>query len=326
MPGQDRSRPAAPPPRVSVILTVYKRTEYLRGALESVLAQSYSDYEIIIADDSGTAASRQIVSAYDSHPRLKYLANAATVGVSASLVGAVRSAQGEFMAILNDDDTWESELLAELVRPLLADENRAMAFSDHWVMDEAGQIDQDRTDEWSSGAGRLTLGEGVVSRGGELCLKNGGFPVATSAVFRKNAVDWSLVVPEVSGAYDYWLACLLAASGRPIYYVPKRLARYRIHPTMETLRRSHDKGENLVYIFATLRKRGCFREFDDLLKRKLSDALFAVGRDKLYFNRATEARSHFWRCFLLTYRPGALLRVFAAYLPRQVRAHLVDTL
>jgi glycosyltransferase involved in cell wall biosynthesis len=313
------------PPRVSIIVTVYKRTEYLAEALDSVMAQSYPDYEVVVADDSGTAASRQIVGAHGSLPRLRYVANPATMGVSASLVGAVRLAQGEFIAILNDDDAWESDLLAELVPPLLADESRAMAFSDHWVMDEAGRVDRTHTEEWSSGAGRLALEAGVVARSDEFCVKNGGFPVATSAVFRKDAIDWSLVVPEVSGAYDYWISFLLAASGSPIYYVPKRLARYRIHSTMETLRRSHDKGENLVYIFATLRKRGCFREFDDVLRRKLSDALFAVGRDKLYFNRAREARSHFCRCFFLTYRLGALLRVFAAYLPRQVRAHLVDT-
>lgn len=278
-------------PRVSVILTVYKRTEYLQEALESVLAQSYTDYEVVVADDSGTAASSPIVSAYGSLPHLRYVANPATVGVSASLVGAVRLAQGQYIAILNDDDAWESNLLAELVRPLLADDNRVMAFSDHWVMDEAGRIDRTRTEESASEAGRRALGAGVVPRSDEFCVKNGGFPVATSAVFRRNAVDCSLVVPEVSGAYDYWISFLLAASGSSIYYIPNRLARYRIHPTMETLRRSHDKGENLVYIFATMRKRGYFREFDDVLRQKLSDALFAAGRDKLYFNRAKEART-----------------------------------
>jgi glycosyltransferase involved in cell wall biosynthesis len=290
--------------------------------LQSALAQCYKDYEIIVADDSGTAASREIVAKYQSE-RVKFLANAETLGIAGSVVRAVQHACGQYVAILNDDDVWEKEFLAELVPPLLDDGNRVMAFSDHWVVDGAGRIDPLLTEEWSSGAGRAALAQGVVPRPDELWILHGGFPVATSAVFLKSAVDWSLVDPKVTGAYDYWIAGLLAASRRPIFYVPKRLARYRVHATMETVRRAHDKGENLVYIFTTLRECGWFAEFDGVLRRKLSDALFTVGRDKLYFNHMSEARRCFWHSFLLTYRIGALLRALAATMPNVVRTRII---
>ena len=65
----------------SVILTVYKRTEYLAEALRSVLDQSFPDFEIIVADDSGTAAAREIVANCGDLDRVKYLPNPTTLGV-----------------------------------------------------------------------------------------------------------------------------------------------------------------------------------------------------------------------------------------------------
>jgi glycosyltransferase involved in cell wall biosynthesis len=313
-------------PRVSVILTVYKRTEFLSNALNSVLAQSYANCEIIIADDSGSGASREIVAAFGQPERVKYLANAATMGVAASLVQAVGQARGEFVTILNDDDVWEKDFLAELVAPLEADPQRVLAFCDHWLMDEGGQIDGALSETWSANFERSHLPEGVVRGAADFCVIKHGIPIAVASVFRKDAFDWSLVSSDVTGAYDYWISCLLAATGRPIYYVPKRLARWRMHEGMETRRRSHDKGENLVYIFSVMCERGWFPELDAALKAELAEALFVVGRDKLHFHRVQEARSHFWRCFVLCFRPGALAGVAVTFLPGFIRKTLREFL
>ena len=89
---------------VSVILTVYKRTEYLAEALRSALNQFFPDFEIIVADDSGTAAAREIVANFGDGGRVKYLSNPTTLGVARSLVRAVGEARGRYIAILNDDD------------------------------------------------------------------------------------------------------------------------------------------------------------------------------------------------------------------------------
>src|SRR5947207_260979 len=215
-------------PRVSIILTVYKRTNYLPEALNSVLAQSYRDFEILVADDSGTASSREIVSAC-TDPRVRYLPNQTTLGIARSLVRAADQARGEFIAILNDDDVWEKEFLTELVTPLQSEARCVAAFADHWVMDETGRIDPALSDAWSASTSRLTLAGGFVSDLAEFTIANAGIPIAGAALFRKDAVDWSLLVPEVSGAYDYWISCLLVAFGGAIYHVPKRLARYRVH-------------------------------------------------------------------------------------------------
>jgi len=75
-----------------------------------------------------------------------------------------------------------------------------------------------------------------------------------------------------------------------------------------------------------LRERGWFPELDAALKAELAEALFAVGRDKLHFDRTREARSYFWRCFLLSLRPGAFAGVVVSFLPGSARAGLKECL
>ena len=310
-------------PRVSIIVTVYKRTEYLAEALESAFAQSYRDFEIIVVDDSGTAAAKNIVTACGHAEQVKCLPNPKTLGVALSIVRAVEHARGDFIAILNDDDIWESDLLAELVAPLEADPSCVLATSDHWIMDTGGRIDVGLSESWSLDFGRASLPKGIVTNAAEFAVVKGGPAINITSVFRKDVVDWSLLVPEVSGAYDYWISCLLAATGRPIYYVPKRLARWRVHVEMETRRRSHDKGEDLIYIFATLREQGWFPELGSAIRAKLAESLFAAGRNKLHFGHSREARRHFWRSFLVGFRPLALAGVVGTFLPRSLRIWLL---
>ncbi|MFL6462872.1 MAG: hypothetical protein ACJ73N_00490, partial [Bryobacteraceae bacterium] len=138
----------------------------------------------------------------------------------------------------------------------------------------------------------------------------------------KEAVDWSLLVPKVGGAYDYWIGCLLATTGRPIYYTPERLGRWRIHEGMETARPDHNKRENSVYIYSTLLERNFFPELKPLLHAKLAETLFATGRDKLDFGRVREARLAFWQCFCRAGNPQALIRLLATFLPEALRRRL----
>src|SRR5262249_25354046 len=126
-------------PRVSVILTVYKRTNYLADALNSVLVQTYENFEVIVADDSGTAASRDIVAGHKD-ARVRYLPNPTTLGITRSLVRAANQARGQLISVLNDDDVWTKDLLAELTIPFQREAGCVASFADHWVMDENGRI------------------------------------------------------------------------------------------------------------------------------------------------------------------------------------------
>lgn len=312
-------------PHVSVIVTCYTRTKYIAEALRSVLAQSYQDYEILVADDSGTAAAREIVAGFGQRKRIRYLAHDKTLGVASSIVGTVMQTRGELIAILNDDDSWDPRLLEKLVTAIEADPRRVLATSDHWIMDANGNIVDDLSESWSANFGRSELSEGVIRNQAQFVV-SGGPAINITSVFRKQAIDWSLLVPKISGAYDYWIGCLLAATRRPIYYIPERLGRWRIHEGMETARRAENKHENLVYIYSALLQRDFFHELKPVLNSRLAEALFATGRDKLHFGRVREARFAFWQCFCRSGSLQALVQLLATFLPDVVRSRLKQAL
>src|SRR5687768_14196360 len=120
-------------PLVSVIMPTYQRVPYLLKALESALAQTYPNMEILVTDN---AASSEVAGLVDSYkdPRVRYRHNGGNIGLMGNSLAAYREARGEFVASLHDDDMWEPTLLEELVPPLEADPTLALSFSDHWVI------------------------------------------------------------------------------------------------------------------------------------------------------------------------------------------------
>lgn len=100
----DLSRSRTPTPRVSVIMPVYNTARYLRGMVESVLGQSFRDFELVAVDDGSTDESPAILrefAARDERVRV-FLANHA--GYGAALHQASRAARGEFLVIVDSDD------------------------------------------------------------------------------------------------------------------------------------------------------------------------------------------------------------------------------
>ena len=304
-----------------VIVTVYNRTQFLRQALQSALDQTFDSFEIIVTDDSGSDAIKLICDSFQDS-RIRYRTNSATVGVALNLRAAINEARGKYIAILNDDDAWEPEFLEKLSTPLEQNSNRVLAFSDHWIMSENGQIDVKKTDDNTVHYGRKTLADGEITDLGDFVLEKNGVPLAMASVFRKDAIDLELLVKDVSGAYDFWISCLLAASRQPAYYVSERLTRYRIHGAMETGRKAPDKSENMVFIYHKLIDLGAFPNKNYLLTSRYSQALYRVGRDNLLFNHVRDARVHFLQSLKVAKSSKTIISLLVTYLPKQLRRAL----
>jgi glycosyltransferase involved in cell wall biosynthesis len=273
--------PVSDAPLVTVLVTVHKRIDFLGQALRSVLTQTFTNYEVLVADDSGTGAAQTVCASFADDRRVQYCPNPQTLGVAASLRLAIERSRGRYIAILNDDDLWEPQFLAQLLRPLEEDNRRVLAFGDHWMMSEDGTVDVDASNRNTERYGRSTLPEGDLADAETFVLLQNGVPLAMGSLFRRAALDPRLLVPQVAGAYDFWISCLLAASAQRFYYVPARLTRYRVHPRMETARRSPDKSACLVFIFKTLLERNYFPARRSYLRRRLQRARLRVAKDHL---------------------------------------------
>jgi glycosyltransferase involved in cell wall biosynthesis len=104
------------PPLVSVVVTVYNRIRFLRFALQSILEQTFRSFEIIVTDDANSPETRSICDSF-RQLKIRYRFNASPLGVAQNLRVAISQTRGRYIAILNDDDTWETRLPGTLGGP-----------------------------------------------------------------------------------------------------------------------------------------------------------------------------------------------------------------
>lgn len=93
------------PPRFSVVIPTYRRDELLAEALGSVLAQTFTDFELIVVDDAASESAERVVLATED-PRVHYSRNDRGGGGAGTRNAGVDRAKGEWVAFLDDDDLW----------------------------------------------------------------------------------------------------------------------------------------------------------------------------------------------------------------------------
>ncbi len=148
-------------PRVSVLMPTYKQDAFIVRALDSLLAQTFPDWELIVVDDGSPDRTGELVARYLSDPRIRYVRNARNAGLGACLNLATGQARGEYLAYLPSDDVYFVDHLERLVATLDADPDLYLAYGG--VQLGFSSISYD--DEWVHAA--TLRGDEVVGREAE---------------------------------------------------------------------------------------------------------------------------------------------------------------
>lgn len=120
-------------PRVSVIIPTYNRAEYIADAIRSVQAQTYTDYEIIVADDGSTDNTVEIVAQF---PDVRFVPLTHQGTPAATRNRSVPYAKGDLIAFLDSDDLFLPEKLQRQVTILVANPACAVVYSDAFCFDQ----------------------------------------------------------------------------------------------------------------------------------------------------------------------------------------------
>ncbi|MET7259408.1 glycosyltransferase family 2 protein [Dyadobacter fermentans] len=208
------------PPLISIALCTYNGSAFLREQLDSVLAQRYTHWELVVVDDFSTDATRSILEEYaerDVRIRLHY--NEQNLGYNKNFEKALGLCRSELIAICDQDDIWQREKLEKQVR-LIGD--HTLVYHDSEFIDAGGQSMNrrisDKLNFYRGNSPEVFLFLNCVS--------------GHSILMKKQVLQQSLPFPE-RFHYDQWLAFNAACLGS-IDFIPETLVRYRQHSSNNT--------------------------------------------------------------------------------------------
>ncbi|OJI09298.1 MAG: hypothetical protein COV08_01725 [Candidatus Vogelbacteria bacterium CG10_big_fil_rev_8_21_14_0_10_49_38] len=103
-------------PRVSINLPAYNRASFLPATIESVLKQSFTDWELLIFDDGSTDNTKEVLIPFLTDPRINYHKNETNLGICRTRNLALQASRGQYVAVLDSDDLWlDSDKLKQQV-------------------------------------------------------------------------------------------------------------------------------------------------------------------------------------------------------------------
>jgi len=127
------------PPRVSVVMATYNYGQYIAQAIQSVMKQTYTDWELLIVDDGSPDDTPEVVRPYLADPRLHYHRQENRGQPQAKNVG-IRLSRGNLIAFLDADDAWLPTKLAKQVALFDADPELGVAYTSLQRMNAEGQL------------------------------------------------------------------------------------------------------------------------------------------------------------------------------------------
>jgi len=125
---------------ISVVLTTFRRPDKLKKAIESVLNQSYEDFELIIVDDNSKDGTEELVSRFNDK-RIVYIKRTKNFGCDTKPKNeGILASKGDYIAFLDDDNTFRPDHLALLLKAIKEDDKFGVVYGDRWLIDDTQRI------------------------------------------------------------------------------------------------------------------------------------------------------------------------------------------
>lgn len=286
-------------PKVSIIIPAYNCEDFILETIESILSQTYKDYEIIVVNDGSTDRTAEILQRYGNKIRYIYQPNG---GTCKAVNTGILNAKGDYIAFIDHDDGWLPDKLSLQVSLLEKNRTLGLVYSDAYLL---------KNESFASPTAqsiRAFCQWGSPRRGKifqDLFLNN--FIVSSSVVVRKECfekVGMFQTSAQPVEDYDRWLRI---AANYEIDYIDKPLAKYRTHD------RCHSK-DSVVDTEARIRvTTGILNSYHvdkKIANRQLFLLYYSLAKAYLYRVELQPAREN----FLLALRFGYSFKTWLLYI------------
>lgn len=257
---------------VSIVLPTYNGQKYIRESIQSIIQQTYEDWELIIIDDCSTDDTNKIAREYERlDKRIRVIKNDKNLRLPASLNKGFNAARGEFLTWTSDDNLYKNNAIERLVKSLLENRQYGMVFSRMEYIDANGKSKGFSSD---------------ITNEKELYYHNivGASFMYTRRVYEEIG-DYN-IDKFLMEDYDYWLRILKVAK---IKYLPEILYQYRQHEGSLTETRNRQMLEGKIELLKEQLMVGQLdKETCRMIYKELAEASFSLDQYhqmKEYFNR-----------------------------------------
>lgn len=203
-------------PRVSIVVPSYNHARYVPQCVESVLAQTMPDWELIVVDDQSTDHSVEVWRSYDDS-RIKVFENEKNLGTYGNQNRGVSLASSDLIAILDSDDFWKPDKLSQQLEVLARYPDAALCYTLGWRSPDGNPYEHrdDNHNSWPRSEVQELLP----------WLLDGNHVLASSVLFRR---EWAKFEDGLRYSGD-WIALFHAAIEHSLVCVPEHLVYWRIH-------------------------------------------------------------------------------------------------
>lgn len=219
---------------ISIITTSYNYGEYISETIKSIQAQSYSDWELIIVDDSSQDNSVEIIKSFCKDKRIKLICHDKNKGLTQSVKTGLKYSKGEWIAFLESDDLWRENTLEERVRAIKNNPQVGIIFND---VEEFGDDNtflavKNNLDKNRVKISKLNFPKNIFY---DLNIEN--FLLTFSAVMIKKEIldDCPLDTP-IDALLDWWIFIHISFNNEA-FYINKKLTKWRQHKNSYLFRR-----------------------------------------------------------------------------------------
>lgn len=307
-------------PKVTVLMPVYNSESYLRESIDSILSQSFSDFEFLIIDDGSTDSSKQIIDSYEDS-RIRRESNAVNVGIVATLNKGLDLARGEYVAIMHADDVSLSQRLQTQSDFLDAHPDVSIVAVKAAFVNATGQ----NVENWQQDQS-TTFYEQILQ-----LLPKTNCIVHPAVMIRCSVVRAYRYSKNQRGTEDYDLWLRLAADNHKIEKIDANLLRYRVHTESITCKTDAEVGEykeiiaRYKFLVAALAGAGKFTVFHLRVLKHLVDDFCRISVNYakvLFLSIAREIFISFGKPLGIIYQKLSPLRhevlLFVSFSPNQI--------
>lgn len=267
-------------PKVSLILAVYNLDRYLPECLDSLLAQTFTDFEIIAVDDGSTDGSAETLARYAQKSPMLRVITQKNQGPAGAFNTGIQLAQGKYIGFVGNDDWVSPDFLEKMVFALELNDSDVGVCNYFNCYETGEKIPAVFPNDPEAKSGKEWLGH--------LCHTRDFAPAVQRMIVRRGLLESNKITfPSVRNAEDQHMASLVYASAKSVAAVAEPLVYYRIrHDSL-----SHLKNENNLFLLALAQlsygrdvdvfmKSGyglpeCYRE----LRWKIADSLLGVDNN-----------------------------------------------